>query len=78
MILYCWKVHLKAGETVEVPHMGTITVPTSGPYTVTVYTEGRGGITGVEVSQDWDDEVLEWETEAIDPCDEDFMRSIST
>ncbi len=73
MIQTQWNVHLKAGETVEVPYIGTITVPTSGPYTVTLYDDS-----GVTVAQDWDGEVLEWETEEIDGCDEDFMRSISS
>jgi hypothetical protein len=73
MIQSIWKLHLTEGETVEVPYIGTITVPTSGPYTVTVYDDS-----GVTVSQDWDDEVLEWEAKEIDGCDEDFMRSIST
>ncbi len=73
MILAVYKLHLVAGEIVGVPHIGMITVPTSGPYTITMYDDD-----GVTVSQDWDDEVLEWEIEEIDGCDEDFMRSIST
>ncbi len=73
MIQHMYKLHLVEGQTVEVPYIGQITVPTSGPYTITVYDDS-----GVTVCQDWDNEVLEWEVEEIDGCDEDFMRSISS